>query len=327
VITRRELLATLSAGLLAPAICWSQPRKVWRIGVLSSGSPASWDRDLWGIFVIQLSNLGYVERSNVMFERRFANSKWEDFAVLAADLVNSNVDVIVTRGTPAVQAAKLATERIPIVSASFSDPVGSGFAQSLARPGGNITGLSNLGEELYAKRLESLASVLPKANRVAWLINPANSATMSLIPGFMQAAAKTGKRITISKANTEEELEGAFTVLARERVGGLIISDDAILNGLAPQIAAIALRQKLPTAFANAPAVEEGGLMSYGTDKADMLRQTAVIVDKIFKGAKPGDLPIVQPTKFELAINMKTAKALGITIPKSVLLRADRVIE
>jgi putative ABC transport system substrate-binding protein len=326
--TRRKLLISFVAGVLVPLVSLAQTQKVWRIGILSPRTKTStWDHDLFGAFLKGLSDLGYTEGRNIAVLARFADGKTEPLQALAAELVALKVDVIVTVGTPPVRAAQLVTTSIPIVTTSFADPVASGFAVSLSRPGRNITGLSNMGEELYAKRLEILAAVVPKVTRIAWLVNPDNAATMRLVPGLQAAAKKTGKEIVVANARGEHELAEAFSFIVERRVGALIVADDGVLIAHGARIAELATRNKLPSMFAQRQVVEAGGLISYGVDSADAYYRAATFVDKIFKGAKPGDLPIEQPAKFRFAVNLKTAKALGITLPPSILISADTVIE
>ena len=274
-----------------------------------------------------MRELGYVEGKNLEIQWRFAEGRAEMLPILAAELVKLNVDVIVTQGTPPTRAAQQATTTIPIVAASFSDPVKSGFAASLAHPGGNITGFENLGEELQKKRLELLINVAPKATRIAEMINPGNAASVRERTGFEAAARKMGKAAVLVEVRAAGELTDGFSRMARERASALAVADDALLNQLGPQIAELALRQRLPSIFGTRQNAEAGGLMSYGADPAVRYRRAATYVDKILKGAKPGDLPIEQPTEFDLVVNMKTAKALGVKIPQSILVQTTKVIE
>ena len=325
---RRKLLIALVAGALAaPLSSYAQPQgKVWRVGILDSGAAAT-GNDPYKAFVAGLRDLGYSEGRNVAIARRFADGKPELLMVRAAELARLKVDVIVTQGTPAVSAAYAATKTIPIVAGSFADPVGSGFATSLARPGGNITGLSNVGEEIYAKRLEMLMSAAPKVVRVAYLVNPDNTASMRMRSGLEAGAHKIGKAIVVVEARTASDFAAAFSRMTRERAGALIVADDALLNAQGARIAELALQNRLPSIFAFRPSVEAGGLMSYGFDPNVSFLRVAVFVDKIFKGAKPGDLPIEQPMTFDLVINRRTAKALGITFPPSIVVLSNKVIE
>ena len=324
---RRKLLVALGAGALAaPIFSFAQQGKVRRIGILYPGSQSD-SSDLGSGLVKGLRDLGRVEGSDFIVDWRYADGKTEQLPALAAELVKLNVDVIVTDGTPAVGATRKATTTIPIVATTFGDPVSSGFAASLAHPGANITGLANLTEETIAKRLELLLSVAPKVVRIAWLVNPNNTAAMRSGALLEVAAKKIGKTIVRVDARVAGELVDAFSLMTRERVGALIVADDSTLNPLGAQIAGLALRQRLPSMFGVHKIAEAGGLMSYGADYAVRYRRAAVYVDKILKGAKAGDLPIEQPREFELVVNLITAKALGIKIPQAVLVRATKVIE
>jgi putative ABC transport system substrate-binding protein len=328
-MNRRKFLMSFAAGALAaPSVLFAQQQRTWRIGILSPRSkPSTWDNDLFGAFFKGLRDLGYIEGKNIKIDARFSEGKIEPLQQLAAELVELKVDVIVTVGTPPVRAAQRATSSIPIVAASFADPVASGFAASLSHPGGNITGVSNLGEDMYAKRLEMLMAIAPKITRIAWLVNPDNAATMRLVPGMETVAKKKGKDLLLINARKLDEVEEAFSTMAQKHVGGVIVADDGVLIALGSRIAELALRHKLPSIFAQGHIVDAGGLMSYGLDLSYTYDRVATFVDKIFKGAKPGDLPIEQPTKLELVINAKTANAIGITIPEELRLRADKVIE
>ena len=329
--SRRELLIALGASVLAAPLAsfaQQQPGKVWRIGILSLLSQtAAQSRDRFGSFVAGLRELGYVEGHNITIEWRFTDGVYDRLPALAAELATLNVDVIVTSGTPGVRAAQQVTRTIPIVTASFGDPVGSGLVASLSRPGGNITGLSSMGEDVYPKRLEMLSIVAPKATRIAVLVNPNNVSAQSMLPGLHATAKKLNRQVQIVKASAIGELKEGFSQMAREHAGALLVMDDSFLIAHRVQIAELAVRQKLPSIFAERQCAEAGGLVSYGRDPIERYRRAAAYVDKIFKGAKPGDLPIEQPTRFDLVINMKTAKALGIKIPNSILLRATKVIE
>ena len=325
---RRKLVIALGAGALSvPFGSFAQQQgKVRRIGMLYPGSQTD-SQYLGGVFLKGLRDLGHVEGGDIVIEWRFADGKTEPLPALAAELVKLNVDVIVTQGTPAVRASRQATTIIPIITTSFADPVGSGFAATLSRPGGNITGFANLGEETFGKRLDILIRAVPKVNRIAWLVNPNNAAVLRVCASFDPAAKKMGKTIVRVDARGGGELHDAFSRMTRERVGAIIVSDDGVLNLLGAQIADLALRQRLPSTFGRRNIVEAGGLMSYGADYAERYRRAAVYVDKILNGARAGELPIERPTEFELVINMKTAKALGIKIPQSILVQATKVID
>ena len=330
IVKRRKLLIAFGASALAPlALFAQQPAgKVWRIGILTSyPQTVAQDGDHFGSFLAGLRELGYVEGRNIAIEWRFTEGVSDRLPGLAAELANLKVDVIVTNGTAGVRAAQRATTTLPIVTVSFGDPVGSGLVASLAHPGGNITGLSTMGEDIYGKRLEMLSLVAPKATRIAALVNPNNPFSQRIPPILNSAAKQLNRQIQIVKASAVGELKDAFSQMARERAGALLVMDDSFLNAHGGQIAEQAARQKLPSIHVLRQYVEAGGLMSYGRVTADYFRRAATYVDKIFKGAKPGDLPIEQPTKLELIFNMKTAKALGIKMPDTILLRADKVIE
>jgi putative ABC transport system substrate-binding protein len=274
-----------------------------------------------------LRELGYAEGQNIAIESRFAEGKWDQLPGLAAELVRVKVDVIVTYTTPATQAAKQATGTIPIVVAAVIDPVAAGLVASLARPGGNITGLSQMVPELVGKQLEVLKEVAPKISRVAILSNPANPAHALAIRDVKVAARSLGVQLQLLEARGPSEIESAFAAMTIERAGAVILLVDSMLIDHRTRIADLAARRRLPTVSATIETAEAGGLMAYGPSVRDMFRRAAAYVDKILKGAKPADLPIEQPTKFELVINLRTARALGLTIPQSVLLRADQVIQ
>jgi putative ABC transport system substrate-binding protein len=274
-----------------------------------------------------LRELGYAEGQNIAIESRFAEGKWDQLPSLAAELVRLKVDVIVTYTTPATQAAKQATATIPIVVAAVIDPVAAGLVASLAHPGGNITGLSQMVPELVGKQLEVLKEVFPKISRVALLGNPANAGNAPQVRHAQTAAQALGMRLQFLEARGPSEIESAFAAMTTERAGAVIILIDSTLNDHRTRIADLAARRRLPMVSGTIETVEAGGLMAYGPSVRDMFRRAAAHVDKILKGAKPADLPIEQPTKFDLVINLRTARALGLTIPRSVLLRADQVIE
>lgn len=329
-VSRRRLLIGLGANLLsAPLISAAQqPGKVWRVGFLSSRSrPASLDTDWYGAFPRGMRELSYVEGKNLVIEWRFADNKAERLPGLAAELVRMKVDVIVAGGTPAARAAQNATNTIPIVFGSSGDPVGVGLVQSLAHPGGNITGLSNIANDIGPKLLEMLISVLPKLSRVAILVNPNNANHLSMQRRVEAAAQTTSVTILSMDARTATEIGNAFAQMSLQKAGALIVFGDGIFTQQARQIAELAAKHRLPSITGPRAYVDAGGLMSYGPSLADNYRRAANYVDKIFKGAKPGDLPAEQPTKFELVINAKTAKALGLKIPQSLLISADKVIE
>ena len=327
---RRKLIVALGAGAFAtPLAVFAQPQgKFWRVGFLTPRRrPDSLDSDIFGAFRQGLRELGYVESKNLMIEWRFAEEIYERLPDIASDLVKLNVDVIVASGAAAISAAQKATTTIPVVMGNSSDPVGNGFIKSLARPGGNITGLSNVGSDLSPKLLEILLSVTPKLSRVAILVNPNNPGHIVALKNVQAAAQRAGIAILSLEARTPQEIEKAFFTITKERAGAIIVANDAFFNQQRHRIAELAAKNRLPSISARREYVEAGGLVNYGTNIADNFRRAATYVDKILKGAKPADLPVEQPTKFELIINGKTAKAVGLTIPQSLLISADKVIE
>jgi ABC-type uncharacterized transport system substrate-binding protein len=328
VIDRRTFLAGTGAVLLAaplPAQA-QQAGKVWRIGYLDQGS-ATGNGPYFEAFRQGLRDLGWVEGKNIIIDVRFAEGKTERLPALAAELVRLKVDLIATSSTPAALAAKQATTTIPIVIGFVADPVGSGVVRSLARPGGNITGWTHQGLELREKYLELLKEAVPDAIRFGVLWNPANPVHL-LSMGTIEAAARRLKvELYPVGAQEPKELEGAFSALVAKRVEALVVFPDGMFIAQTSVIVGQAARRHLPAMYGVREYAEAGGLMAYGTNLLGMFRLSASFVDKILKGAKPGDLPVEQPTKFELVINLKTAKALGLTIPPSVLGRADEVIQ
>ena len=325
---RRKLVIALGAGVFAaPLACFAQPQrsKVARIGLLGAGSAASYAE--WREALIAgLRELGYVEGKNISIEYRWAEGKYERLPGLAAELVQMKVDVIVAATSAAVQAAQQATTTIPIVMVATADPVGSGFVASLARPGRNITGLSNLSQDVSSKYLELLRAAVPKLSRVAVLVNPAHPNHPNFLKRIQATAKTTGVKVSPLEANTASQIEAVFGAMKRERAGALIVLPDAFFLAQARRIAELAAQHRLPTMFSTRAPAESGGLMSYGQNNAEHYYRAATYIDKILKGAKPGDIPVEQPTKFELVINMKTAKALGLTM-QDLLFRADKVIE
>lgn len=329
---RRELLVVLGAAAFAPRLLLAQskpaPGKVWRVGFLSGRSrPHSLDSDFYGAFQRGLRELGYVEGENLAIEWRFADGEYERLPSLAAGLVRLKVDVIVAAGPPVIVAAQKATTTIPIVMTTSIDPVTAGFVTSLARPGGNITGISNLGGEVSPKHLEMLLTIGPKLSRVAVLVNPANPAHAAMLKSVQAAMPRANVKILSVQARTPPEIGIAFSKMSKEKAGAIIVEFDPLFIQQRRQIAALAVKNRLLSIASFREYVEDGGLMSYGQTFTEQFHNVAVLVDKIIKGAKPGDLPVEQSTTFDLVINRRTARALGITIPQSVLFRADKVIE
>ena len=317
-------LAVILSVTLAPlAVEAQQAGKVYRIGFLGTiEAPHVWEAFLQG-----LRELGWAEGKNIVTERRFSEGKQERFGDLAAELVRLNVDVIVTSATPATLAARNATTTIPIVMAAVGDPVGAGLVGSLARPGGNITGLSLLNPAVSGKRVELLKEILPGATRLGVLGNPTNPWTALMVRQIEVVARTLGMQLQRLEVERPTDFEAAFGAATRGRAAGLLVLEDPLMSGYRSTIVGLAAKSRLPAAYGVREYVDAGGFMSYGANVADLFRRAATYVDKILKGAKPADLPVEQPTKFELVINLKTAKALGLTIPQSVLLRADEIIQ
>ena len=327
---RRKLVIALGAGaFVAPLACFAQqPDRVWRVGFLSARSrPVSLDSDEYGGFPQGMRELGYVEGKNLVIDWRYAEGKYERLPELVAELVRLKVDVIVAPGSPVISAVQKAGTTVPIVVVNAQDPVGSGLIKSLAHPGGNITGLSSLAVDIGPKHLEMLLGMVPKLTRVAVLVNFDNPSHPVTLKNIQAAAQKANAKVFPVDARTAPEIEKAFSAMARGKAGAVIVARDALFLQQARQIAELAAKNRLPTISGIREHMEAGGLIIYGPNSTDSFRRAATYVDKILKGAKPGDLPVEQPTKFELVVNMKTAKALGITIPQSILVRADRVIE
>ena len=304
-----------------------QVGKVHRIGYLQTASREQ-QLHLVKAFKEGMQELGYVEGRDITLEYRFAEGKPGRLTDLAAELIRLKVDLIVSGGTQATRAARKATSTIPIVMGnSGSDPVADGFVASLARPGGNITGLTSITTELNGKRLELLKEAIPMISRVAILLNPGNRRSGPSLKQIEAASRALGISLLSLAIQSPNDFESAFGVAAKGRADALIEIQDALFNSHRKLIVDLAAKNRLPAIYDRIDFVEAGGLMSYGTNISDLYRRAAIYVDKILKGAKPGDLPVEQPTKFELVVNMKTAKALGLTIPQAVLLRADEVIK
>jgi putative ABC transport system substrate-binding protein len=322
VIERRVFVGSLVGGILTASLAaWAQSvGKVPRIGVLTFTQMTD---ALQEAFRQGLRDHGYMEGQNILVEWRAAEGRSDRAKNLAVELVALKVDIIVANLTPAVQAAKDATRTIPIVMASAADPVGSGFVASLAHPGGSITGITGISAELAGKRIELLRDLIPGLTRVGLLVNPTNPFAMSLVDETRAAAKRAGVQLTVVDVRRSQAVDAAFSALTKQHAGAVIV--DAALT--AWRAADLAILHRLPSISNQRNFVDSGGLMSHGAQFVDVQRRAASYVDKILKGAKPADLPVEQPTKFELVINLKTAKALGLTIPPSLLQRADQVIE
>jgi putative ABC transport system substrate-binding protein len=325
---RRTFLGSLAGSLLAaPLAAGAQPAPgIHRIGFLGNSTPAL-EANLVGPFREGLRELGYIEGQNILIEYRWAEGKYERLAALVAELLSRNVEVIVTAGTPASHAVKKATTSVPLVMVAVGDPVASGLVPSLTRPAGNITGLTSISEEIEAKRLELLREVVPNVAHVAALGNFGNASQKQAFEALRAAAAALRIKLLSLDVRTGDQLAEAFAVMVKERPEALLVFADRVFLHNRVRIMDFATKHRLPGVHAYRELVEVGGLMSFGPNYAGMHRRAAYYVDRILKGAKPSDLPVERPRTFELVINLKTAKALGLTIPPSLLHRSDQVIE
>ena len=327
---RRTLLTALGTALGSVALAHAGPAaaqpaaKVWRVGILPGGLYAP-RKFQWDVFQQRMRELGYVEGKNVQYVVRAPEKEGAPYDALAADLVRQEVDVIVATAGTAVAAAQKATRSIPIVMCPASDPVAAGFVTSLRQPGGNITGVNLQFEESMGKRMQLLREMVPKAARIAFIWSTGGGKLQ--FEAAVIAARQLGVPLIDFEVGSPAELPGAFEAAVKGRAGAVQVAQTAFTFGLRAQITALAVKHRLPSMFGQAANVVAGGLMSYGPSDTEYYRQAAVFVDKIFKGRKPADLPVEQPLKWELVINLKTAKALGITVPPVVLLQAERVIE
>jgi putative ABC transport system substrate-binding protein len=327
---RRAVIVALGFGALCAALPAraQQTGKVWRIGFLASGTrPTSLESGTLAEFARGMRELGYIEGRNFVIDWRFAEGKTERFHELARELVDLKVDVMVGATTTAVVAAKRATTTIPVVMVAVGNPIEAGLIASFARPGGNITGLSNVSLDVSVKYVELLRVAIPKLARVAVLINPDSVTRRTFFDRIASAAKTLDVKVSPFEAQTATEIDAAFRAMARERVGAMIVTPDGFFSAQAPRIVELAVKGRLPSMFWTREHVATGGLMSYGQNNAEHYRRAAAYVDRIVKGARPGDLPVEQATKLELVINRKTARALGLTLPQELLLRTDEVIE
>ena len=318
------LLTTFLLTIAPPAEA-QQSKKVHRIGFLGASSPSAISGRL-DAFRQGLRDLGYVERKNILIEYRYAEGKLDRLPELAAELVRLKVDVMVLAGSAAIRPAKEATNTIPIVMANDADPVGSGVVASLARPGGNITGLSNLAPEISGKRLELLKEIVPTLSRVAVFGNSTNPGTAQALKEMEVAAGVFKVQLQYLDVPGPKDIETAFREARKGRADAALVLQGGVFNSQRKQIADLAVRSRLPAIYHAPEYVEDGGLMSYGVSVTGLYRRAATYVDKILKGAKPADLPVEQPTKFEFIVNLKAAKQIRLTIPQKVLARADKVI-
>ena len=329
-MNRRAFIGTLAGSLLAAPLAAEaqQASKVWRIGILGNVPLTDPEgANLWGAFVQGLRELGYVEDQNITIERRSSEGQYERLPALAADLVRLKVDVIVVPASENALAAQRATRTIPIVAARLGDPARTGLVASFARPDGNITGLSFAGPELAGKQIGLLKDIVTSVPRVAILSNPTNSIHSAWLREANAATRSLRLQLQALEARKPDEFESAFAALTRQRAGALLVLPDGMFLFHRARIADLAAKRRVPAMYGLRAHVDAGGLVFYGASLRDSFRRAATYVDKILKGAQPGDLPVEQPTKFELVINLKTAKALGLTIPPSLLQRADQVIE
>ena len=322
------VILALAVVFPAPPTRAQQATRMVRLGFLSPSSPSnSRAASIFAAFRQGLRELGYLEGRSITIESRWAEGNYDRLPGLAADLVRLRVDVIVAVAVPAIRAAKEATTTIPIVMAVVVDPVATGLVASLARPGGNITGLSSTAPALVGKQLELVKEIVPKVSRVAALWNPANPGNAPQLREAGAAASTLGMQLQPVEARNPTEIESAFAVIARQQVDAIIVLADVMLSGHRERVAELAAKARLPAVYGLPEHAEAGGLIAYSADRSELFRRAASYVDKILKGAKPSDLPIEQPTRFELIVNLRTARALGITIPPSILVRADQVIQ
>ena len=326
---RRAFISGISLGFLAPLAAEAQqPPTQARVGFFYFGSrqsPVAAGR--YAAFLEGMRELGYVDGKNLVIEPRFGDSKVERLPELAAELVRSKVDVIVAAGSPTYRVLQRVTPTLPVVFTVTADPLIDGLVGSLARPGGNFTGLSDTATALGPKQMELLKFVLPKLARIGILLNPDNLSHPSQMKRLMLAAQDIGVQVGLAEAGTAADIESGFASLARRRAEAVVMFGDTFFSQQLQQIAQVALKQRMPSIYPIREYAEAGGLMSYGADLRDNFRRAAMYVDKILKGAKPGDLPVEQPTRLYLVLNLKTAKALGLTVPQSLLGRADQVIQ
>jgi putative ABC transport system substrate-binding protein len=324
-VTRRELLLLLGGAMAAARTLRAQQKARPVVGYLASGTPGP-NSPSAGAFRQGLGETNYVEGQDLTIEYRWAENHYDRLPALAADLVSRKVDVIAAFTTPSALAAKEATSTIPIVF-SVGDPIEAGLVTSLARPGGNLTGVSVLSVELMAKRLELLSELVPQPRVIALLVNPNYSITERIIRDVQESARTKGVQLPILKADTESEIDAAFASLVELHAGALLVGGDPFFANRRDQLVALAARNAVPAMYYWREFTAAGGLASYGSSNTAAFRQAGIYVGKILRGAKPADLPVEQPTRFELVVNLKTAKALGLTVPPSILARADEVIE
>ena len=324
---RRRIVIAIGGALLFPLVAHAQQGSTARIGILSGRSrQAAVDTGIQAAFVRAMAERGYVEGKNVRYEWRYAGGDYSELRRMAEDLVRLNVDVIVAEGTSAIRPAREATRKIPIVMSTSSDPVGAGFVSSLARPGGNITGLTSTAIETTLKRVEILVTLIPGLKRVAVLANPNNPSGKTFLRDADAAARAFNLSLIALQAGTIQEIESAFAAMSAQKAEALALPPDAFFNSQRRQIVALAAKARIAAIYALREFLEVGGLLVYGHDLTDLTRRATVYVDRILRGAKPAELPVEQPHTFELLVNLKTANALGIRVPQTLLMRANEVV-
>ena len=326
-LKRREFMAVVGgAAAWSVAARAQQARKVWRIGSLSLASPSTQNDNLKA-FMQVLNDLGYIDGRNIQFERRVAHGNLDRLPALAAELVGTNVDLILAESSFAVEAARAATKTIPIVMTGVGNPVGSGFVKSISQPGGNITGLTNDSIEVSSKYLEYLHAAIPDLMRVGVLINPRHPNHPTVLKQILVTAQAIGASVSTIELGSVSDIDAALRSVQQDRLDALIVPPDPMFSLIYRQIAEFAISNRLPTMFGQRRGVEAGGLMGYEPNLTDMYKRAAALVDKILKGAKPADLPVEFPTRFQFIINLKTAKALRLSVPPALLTSADELIE
>jgi putative tryptophan/tyrosine transport system substrate-binding protein len=326
-MNRRSVMASVAGLIFSARLAEAAGKPKRRLAMLSIGpATAPIVGALFNAFWEGMRALGY-SPDDFEFSVRVGDGLVESLPPLATELARLTPEVIVAGGPPAVAAARKAMPAIPIVMVDIADPVGLGFVASLAHPGGNITGLANFAQELAGKRVELLKAVSPSSAAIAFLFNPGNPGNLNQLRGAENAAKALRIDVVAVEVRASDEIERAFDAIGREHADALVVADEPVFNGVPGEVALLAARRKIPAVYAGRPFVVAGGLISYGVDKPGLFRQAASYVDKLLKGAKPADLPVEQPTKFEFVINLKTAKALGLTVPQSLLARANEVIE
>jgi len=325
-MTRRELLLLMGAAVAVARPLRAQQKAVPVIGYLNPTSPDA-AAPATAAFLRGLSEAGYVEGQNLVIEYRWAEGQNDRLPALAADLVARKVDLIAAIGGGAALASKNATSTIPVVFMGVADPVATGLVTSFARPGGNLTGFSNMFIELQAKRLELMSELVPRASVIALLMNPTQPNSELQIRAVQEAAREKGVRLPVLMAGTESEIDAAFAFLVEQHVGALVVAGDAFFSSRGEQLVGLAARHAVPAIYMSNNFAATGGLISYGINNIPVWREAGIYAARILKGAKPADLPVQQPTTFELVVNLKTAKELGLTVPPSILARADEVIE